>query len=203
MIAAHTEAAVADVAQHLRRAASDDEGAVLMVRIAAQDQQALERFYRSSIGRIFGLALRITRHRELAEEVAEDVYVQLWHRAASFDPTRGSALAWTLTICRSRALDALRRADPAILDPDPAMRLDAPVSAGGNPQDLLHASRQNAALHAAIERLKPQQRQLLSLAYFCDMSHQELANHTGIPLGTVKSTLRRTLAMLREDLGHE
>jgi RNA polymerase sigma factor (sigma-70 family) len=194
-------AAFAAAPYGVRPATSEDEGAALMRRIAAHDQQALERFYNATIGRVYGLALRITRHRATAEEVAEDVYVQLWQRAAGFDPQRGSSLAWTLTICRSRALDALRRVDPAVLDADPSARLDAPVHLGDNPQDLLHASQQNAALHAAIVRLKPQQRQLLSLAYFCEMSHAELAAHTGLPLGTVKSSMRRSLLVLRAELG--
>jgi RNA polymerase sigma factor (sigma-70 family) len=207
---AYRQQAFSDQAYDQHRPAAADEGAALMQRIAAHDRQAFECFYRATIGRVFGLALRITRNRPTAEEVAEDVYVQLWHRADGFDPERGSSLAWTLTICRSRALDALRRADPAILDEDPAARLDAcldarfdaPVNLGGNPQDLLHASQQNAALHGAIQRLQPQQRQLLSLAYFRDMSHAELAAHTGLALGTVKSCMRRTLLVLRADLGH-
>lgn len=182
-------------------AATDEAGCDLMLRIAAHDEQALKAFYRLTIGRVFGLALRITRNRQTAEEVSEDVYVQLWNRAGSFDPMRGSSLSWTLTICRSRSLDALRRNDRAIPDPDPTERLDALVESGGNPQDLLHATQQNAALHAALERLEPRQRQLLSLAFFYDLSHSELALHTGMPLGSVKSTIRRTLTLLREDLG--
>ncbi len=205
----HRRRAFSDQAYDQHQAAAADEGAALMPRIAAHDRQAFECFYRATIGRVFGLALRITRNRPTAEEVAEDVYVQLWHRADSFDPKRGSSLAWTLTICRSRALDALRRVDPAILDEDPAARLDAcldacsdlPVHIGGNPQDLLYASQQNAALHGAIQRLQPLQRQLLSLAYFRDLSHAELAAHTGLALGTVKSCVRRTLLVLRADLG--
>jgi RNA polymerase sigma factor (sigma-70 family) len=201
MISTHIEYAVASVSHLLRNAPPDNEDVALVQRITARDQSALECFYRASIGRVYGLALRITRNSSTAEEVAQDVYVQLWNRASGFDPQRGCLLAWTLAICRSRALDTLRRRDPAILDPDPTERLDAPVEAGGNPQDLLHASRQNGELHAAMQRLNPQQRQLLSLAFFRDLSHGELAAHTGLPLGTVKSTLRRTLATLREDLG--
>lgn len=201
MIAATTEPTRPETSHLLGSATADDEANAVMCRIAAHDPVALERFYRASIGRVFGLALRITRNRETAEEVAEDVYVQLWNRAAGFEPLRGSPLAWALTICRSRALDALRRNDRAILDPDPAGRVDALVESGGDPQDLLVATRQNAALHAAIGRLRPAQRQLLSLAFFSDLSHAELALRTGLPLGTVKSTLRRTLTALREDLG--
>jgi RNA polymerase sigma-70 factor (ECF subfamily) len=176
------------------------EDTALMRRIAAHDAQALETFYRASIRRVFGMALRITRNRAIAEEVAEDVYVQLWQRAAAFDPQRGSSLGWTLTICRSRALDALRRADPAILDAEPTERPDALLESGGNPRDLVEATRRHRALHAAIERLQPLQRQLLSLAFFGELSHSELARHTGLPLGTVKSTIRRSLAALRDEL---
>jgi RNA polymerase sigma-70 factor (ECF subfamily) len=183
--------------------ANDDEGSLWMQQIAARDQQALVSFYRATIGRVYGLAFRITRNSATAEEVAQDVYVQIWHRAASFDPMRGSMLAWTLTICRSRALDALRRTDHAISDPDPTERLDAVLQTEENPQDLLLATRQNTALHASIQALKPLQRQLLSLAFFGGLSHAELAARTGLALGTVKSTLRRTLAQLREDLGSD
>ncbi len=178
----------------------EDEGGQWMRRIAAHDQQALVAFYRATVGRVYGLALRITRNWATAEEVAQDVYVQLWHRAESFDAMRGSPLDWTLTICRSRALDALRRADKAIADPEPTERADALMESGGNPQDLLLATSENTALHAAMGALKPLQRQLLSLAFFGDLSHAELAAHMGLPLGTVKSTIRRTLAQLREDL---
>jgi RNA polymerase sigma-70 factor (ECF subfamily) len=75
------------------------------------------------------------------------------------------------------------------------------IESGADLQDLLLASRRNAALHAAIDRLRPLQRQLLSLAFFQGLTHFELAEHTGLPLGTVKSTMRRTLASLREELG--
>lgn len=201
MTAVPTDFTVPDAASVLRRAACNDEDARLMRRIAAHDPCALTIFYHASLGRVYGLALRITCNHATAEEVAEDVYVQLWNRAASFDPMRGSAMAWTLTICRSRALDALRRADQAIVDPDPAARSDALTESGGNPQDLLHATQRNALLHTALKRLRPLQRQLLGMAFFRDMSHVEMAEHTGLPLGTVKSTIRRTLAVLREEIG--
>jgi RNA polymerase sigma factor (sigma-70 family) len=181
-------------------AAEDHEGTALMQRLQAQDAQALARLYQLTVARVFSLALRITRNHATAEEVTEDVYVQLWHSACRFDAQRGSALAWALTICRSRALDALRRADPALLDPDPHERADANVGLGDDPQDLLQASRENASLHAALQRLSPLQRQLLGLAFFRDLSHAELATQMGLPLGTVKSALRRSLAVLRQSL---
>ncbi len=172
----------------------------LIAGVAAGEQRALERFYRLTIGKVFGLALHIVRNRASAEEVAEDVYVQVWHSAATYDPQRGTPLGWALTICRSRAIDSLRRADKAILDPDPTERLDAVAQLVPGLQDLLQASQENAALHAALSRLQPVQRQLLSLAFFRGFTHPEIAATTHMPLGTIKSHLRRALAILREEL---
>jgi RNA polymerase sigma-70 factor (ECF subfamily) len=154
-----------------------------------------------TIGKVFGLALRIVRNRASAEEVAEDVYVQIWHSAATYDPQRGSPLGWTLTICRSRAIDSLRRADKAIVDPDPTERLDAVVQLEPGLQDLLQASQEHAALHAALTRLQPVQRQVLGLAFFRGLTHPEIAAMADMPLGTIKSHIRRALNTLRQELG--
>jgi RNA polymerase sigma-70 factor (ECF subfamily) len=176
------------------------ELAALVAGVAAGEQRALERFYRLTVSRVFGLALRIVRCRTKAEEVAEDVYVQIWHSAASYDVRRGTPLGWALTICRSRAIDALRRTDSAIVDADPTERLDAITQHGPGLQDLLQATQDNAALHAAVARLVPEQRQILALAFFRGLSHTEISQAAELPLGTVKSHIRRGLATLREEL---
>jgi RNA polymerase sigma-70 factor (ECF subfamily) len=175
--------------------------AVVMAGVAAGEQRALERFYRMTIGKVFGLALRIVRNHASAEEVAEDVYVQVWHGAATYDPQRGTPLGWALTICRSRALDSLRRADKAIVDPDPTERLDAVTQLMPGLQDLLQASQEHAALHAALTRLLPVQRQILGLAFFRGLTHLEIAATAYMPLGTIKSHIRRALVALRVELG--
>jgi RNA polymerase sigma-70 factor (ECF subfamily) len=185
----------------LLQSESPPELAAVMAGVAAGEQRALERFYRMTISKVFGLALRIVRNRATAEEVAEDVYVQVWHSAATYDPRRGSPLGWALTICRSRAIDSLRRADKAILDPDPTERLDAVAQLMPGLQDLLQASQEHAALHAALNRLQPIQRQLLGLAFFRGLTHPEIAATAHMPLGTIKSHIRRALATLHEELG--
>ncbi len=177
------------------------ELAAVLAGVAAGEQRALERFYRLTIGKVFGLALYIVRNRATAEEVAEDVYVQIWHSAATYDPRRGTPLGWALTICRSRAIDTLRRADRAIVDSDPTQRLDAVTHLAPGLQDLLQASQDNAALHAALGRLLPVQRQILGLAFFRGLTHLEIAASMQMPLGTIKTHIRRALATLREQLG--
>jgi RNA polymerase sigma factor (sigma-70 family) len=177
------------------------ELAGLVAGVAAGEQRALERFYRLTISRIFGLALRIVRCRATAEEVAEDVYVQIWHSAATYDARRGPPLAWALTICRSRAIDTLRRADGAIVDADPTERPDTIAQHVPGLQDLLQATQDNTALHAAVARLAPEQRQILALAFFRGLTHAEISQAAALPLGTVKSHIRRALATLRDELG--
>jgi len=175
------------------------ELAALMVGMAAGEQRALERFYRLTIGRVFSQALYIVRNRATAEEVAEDVYVQIWHTVADYDPQRCTPLGWALVICRSRAIDSLRRAEKAIADPDPTERLDAVTQSEPGLQDLLQATQAHRALHAALNRLRPLQRQLLGLAFFRGLTHSEISAVVHLPLGTVKSQIRRALATLREE----
>ena len=110
-----------------------------IAKVVGHDQTAFESLYDACVGRIYGLALRITRNTMLAEEVAEDTLWQIWREAPRFDPARGSVMAWILTIARSRALDGLRARDPAELVDDMATLVggdDAPLS---NPLDLLGA----------------------------------------------------------------
>lgn len=177
----------------------DAELAGLMPRLMQADQQALARVYDLTVARVYGLALRITGRPEYAEEVAEDVYLQVWRTARDYNVERGKVIAWLLTICRSRAIDFLRRQDIAESSEHPEDL--APHDADDDPQDLLAATRLNAKLHAAIGRLTPLERQLLSLAFFRGLTHEEIALHSKLPLGSVKTYLRRALGCLRAELG--
>ncbi len=171
-----------------------------IARVVARDERAMSELYEAMVGRVYALALRITRQVQAAEEVTGDAFWQVWRQAPRFDPARGTAISWILTITRSRALDSLRRRDQA--DPLDEERL-ADLQGGSNPHDLLAAIESGHRLHAALRDLDPLPRQLVALAFFRGLSHEEIANHTCLPLGTVKSHIRRALLRLRGLLGHE
>jgi RNA polymerase sigma factor (sigma-70 family) len=171
--------------------------------IIARSEPALARLYDATVSRVYGVALRIARTPEAAEEIVSDVYMQVWRDASRFDATRGSVIAWLLIITRSRALDWLRRKDEAFSHPDPHELVAEDRFAIGGPFDLLAQSRSNTALSDAIKQLPPLQRQLLAIAFFRGLSHSEIQEHTGLALGTIKTCIRSTLTKLRELLGDE
>lgn len=175
--------------------------AVWIAAIANRDERALAALYDGTLGRVYGLALRIVRKAALAEEVAEDTYFQVWRQALRFDSARGSPMAWLLGMARSRAIDALRREarfQHQSLDVSTAAALadDKPAW-----DDLLDVAQGHAELHRALMLLNAQPRQLVALAFFRGLSHEEIASQTDLPLGTVKSQIRRALLVLRQALG--
>ena len=175
-------------------AARDAALAELIRRIADADEQALAAFYDVTLGKVYGLALRITGRPDAAEDVAVEVYHQAWRQAGRYDAARGRPLTWLLTMAHSRALDSLRRRDQADSHPEPEV---APRS---DPLDLLLTVERDSAIHGALARLEPIQRQLLALAFHRDFSHQEIADHTRLPLGTVKTHIRKAMLALRTAL---
>jgi RNA polymerase sigma factor (sigma-70 family) len=181
----------------------DDELHALLARIVRGEEAALRELYEISIGRVYGLALRITGRADAAEEVAADVFVQVWRDATRYEPQRARVLTWMLTICRSRAIDYLRRRDPAEPLPEADELTVAQSTPGDDPQDLLSATQSNGALHAALGTLAPRQRQLLALAFFRGLTHEEIAQHSGMPLGSVKTHIRKALGVLRGRLADE
>lgn len=202
--------AAAEPAAACAPAFDDDQLAGLVLRVCDQHEPSLARLYEATSGRVHGLVLRIVRVASLAEEVVEDVFWQVWREAPRFDAERGRVLAWLLAIARSRAIDALRRnervrASEVAVDDDDA--LDALAEGRGegrahsdDPFDLISASQHHARLHALLAGLEPLPRQLLALAFMRGCTHEEIAEQTGLALGTVKSHIRRTLVALRSQL---
>jgi RNA polymerase sigma factor (sigma-70 family) len=174
----------------------------LIERMQQQDETALEALYELTISKVFGLALKITRRHDLAEDVVGDTYWQAWIEAGKYDELRGEPIAWLMLICRSRAIDALRRLDVAESHPEPTDLLDehdhsAPVI------DILLTLERDAILYKAMEQLSNIQRQLIALAFFRGYSHQEIAKQHDLPLGTVKSHIKRAQDTLKRALEKE
>ncbi|WP_257993652.1 sigma-70 family RNA polymerase sigma factor [Cupriavidus pauculus] len=172
----------------------------LLGRVAIGDRQALRAVYELSAPKLFGLALRITGKRDLAEDVVQESFVSIWHHAGDYRPQLAAPMTWMTTIVRNRALDALRRTAAARLASatplDDAPEADLADAAAG-PAELAQASQQARALNRCLQRLEPGQRQAIVQAYLHDMSHSELAARMHAPLGTIKSWIRRGLERLR------
>lgn len=172
----------------------------LLVAIARAEETALGALYDLTLSRVFGVALRIVGKSEAAEEVVADVFMQVWRNARDYDAVRSRPVTWLLMMTRSRALDHLRRRDEAESHPEPeTLNLEA-QSGDDDPMNILLAVERDTALHAALADLTATQRQLVSLAFFKGLSHQEIAAHTTIPLGTVKTHIRKALQILHHEL---
>ncbi len=185
----------------LPRTCTEQQLADWIDAVVDQDERALGALYNATFSRVFGMVRRIARNTAMTEEVVEDTYFQVWRQAIRFDPERGNALSWLLAIARSRAIDALRREARfrhERLDDNAELN----VTSDARPNDeLLDLARHHADLHKALLLIGAQPRQLVSLAFFRGLSHEEIAQHTQLPLGTVKSQLRRALLALRQILG--
>jgi len=178
-------------------AATDAELRALIERMAIGDQRALELFYESTVRRAYTVAVRILRQAETAEEAVEDTYWQAWREANRYEAARGRPLTWLLTMCRTRALDALRRREPTEPREDIEALRSSDADAHDDPAYLYHSWQRGSEVRAAMETLKPQARQLVALAFFRGMTQQEIADTCGMPLGTVKATLFRTYQQLK------
>lgn len=167
-------------------------------RCAAGDAAALRAIYEAEAARMTGVALRLLRRQALAEEAVHDAFVQVWRRAASFDPARGQARAWLYAVLRHRALNILRgEARTDLVEDFEPMGL---ASEEDDPEAIVARLSDAGALRRCLERLEPARRQLIVLAYVHGLSHGELAGRLGAPLGTIKSWIRRSLVSLRECL---
>ena len=174
--------------------------ASLVARMANKDEVALSQLYDMTVKRLHAFALRIVRDPGLAEEVTEDALFQAWREANRFDVNRGKVITWLLTICRSRALDALRRVDVAECVEDPDIFRSQEASLMAEPERLTTQFETGNAVHVALLRLPPNERQAVSLAFFRGLTHQEIADHWQMPLGTVKTLMHRAFAQLRTEL---
>jgi RNA polymerase sigma-70 factor (ECF subfamily) len=173
-----------------------EEHARLLARAALGDEVAFAAFYDATASRTYGLVLRLVRNHAVAEEVTQEVYLQVWRTASRFDETRGNAMPWLLTVAHRRAVDRIRatearsRLDTAYQQSN--RTIDHDVTSDG-----ALASLQASRVRAALESLSRHQREALELAYFGGRTHTEVAAVLGIPLGTAKTRIRDGLRRLR------
>lgn len=179
----------------------DDAAATMLLRrVAEGDREAFARLYDAVAGRVLGLARRITRNHALAEEVTQEVMVEVWRTAPRFDREQGSAMGWILMLAHRRSVDRVRRSESR----QAREAQDATRQPVQQPVDerLLAAEEQDEVV-AALERLTDLQRQAIQLAYYDGYTYREVAEVLGVPEGTAKSRLRDGIRQLRANLGGE
>jgi RNA polymerase sigma-70 factor (ECF subfamily) len=173
-----------------------DNTAGLLLSCGAGDRAAFRTLYDRWGPRLHGIALRITRQPALAADATHDAFVLVWQQAHRFDPARGSAEAFLISLVRYRALDIVRRHAREVPGYEPDERPDETPDALAQ----LVGSAEGAALHRCLGLLDADRRRLVVMAFVDGLSHSELAAQLRVPLGTVKSWIRRSLLALRECL---
>lgn len=162
--------------------------------VGQEDRDAFAELYRMTSARVFGVILRMVRDRAEAEDLLQDVFVSVWRRASAFDPARGSAMTWLITLARNRTIDRLREHRETALDEPDALAIP---SEDPTPAALAEASQERQRLEECMRRLEPQQRGVVREAFFSGASYSELAGRLSVPLGTMKSWIRRSLMQLK------
>ena len=178
----------------------DTQLIALLDRVALADESALKELYEMTSSKLYGVAVRVVSNKSWAEDVLQEAFINIWRIAGDYKASLSPPMAWMCLIVRSRGLDFLRRrtSDRA----DAVQELDDVLSDtlegdSANPMDTALAGEQAWALHQCLNQLDNKQREVVSLAYLRDLSHGELAEQLKLPLGTVKTWIRRGLEQLR------
>ena len=170
---------------------NESPGTLLLDRLTRGDRSALGEFYDLYSGPVYGMALRLLRDAPEAEDVVQEVFLQVWRQAERYDPSRGKPEAWLFTIARTRALDRLRRRAARREDTEDA----APAPSQFPQGDTVLAVRK------ALDILSADQRRAVELAYYVGLTQSEIAETLGEPLGTIKTRIRTAMIRMRETLG--
>lgn len=166
-----------------------------MQRLAAGERAALAEIYRATHAKLFGIALRILGDRKEAEDAVQDVYIDLWQKAGRFDPERASPISWLAVFARNRAIDRLRRNRGSThLPVTAAETVPAPEPL---PEEQMVDAEREARVHHCIAELDPEQGDAIRSAFLEGQTYASLAERQGVPLGTMKSRVRRGLARLK------
>jgi RNA polymerase sigma-70 factor (ECF subfamily) len=185
----------ADDAQALRRA----EDRALLERIVARDERAVEALYQRYSGPLYSLAYQVTGGERFAQDVVQETFVAVWKDAARFDPSKGAVSPWLFSLARHKAIDLVRR-EANVRKRTADVDLEMEMSDDDVDEEAWMRIRQDR-VRAAITELTPLQREALELAFFNGLTHVEVSEHLGIPLGTAKTRIRSALLRLRDLLG--
>jgi RNA polymerase sigma-70 factor, ECF subfamily len=178
---------------------NNDDLAALLARVALRDREAFEQIYRATCAHLLGIAFRVLKQRERAEEVLQESFMNVWHAAGGYRPAVASPMTWLINIVRNKAIDALRsgkteRGSTIALDEE-ALQVAADESQ--QPPKLLDDSLTRLKIDSCMAGLGAQQRQALALAYYSGMVHTQIADALNAPLGTAKAWVRRGLDKLK------
>lgn len=178
--------------------AEQEELARLLQATARGDRQAFARLYELTAPKLLGAGVYMLKRRELAEDVLQDLFVKVWHRASEYHAERGGVLTWLYSVQRYLALDKLRAQRPTQeLDEDMS---DTLAFEGPDPATMAMSNEMAARVHKCLDTLSAEQRRSVTLAFFEGLTHAELTQKLQIPLGTVKSWIRRGLISLQKCL---
>ena len=174
----------------------------LLQNVARGDRRAFEEIYDLFSGVLFSTALRVLNNREATEDVIQDVFIQIWEKAPLYDSTRGKPLTWAMTLTRNKAIDRLRSLQRrARLHEDAGKEAESAEQFDShNALDDVESTERGGIVRAALEKLNKEQRQALEMAFFGSLTHTEIADRLGEPVGTVKARIRRGMMRLREAL---
>ncbi|GGK56892.1 sigma-70 family RNA polymerase sigma factor [Nocardia camponoti] len=183
-----------------QRAAEGIELSALLLRCGQADQQAFAELYDRTSARVFGLILRVLHDPGYAEETTQEVYLQVWRTATTFDPAKGSAVTWLMTLAHRRAVDRVR-AEHAHTQREVAYGIRALGHEFDEVTEEVERRLEQQAVVAGLEKLTHTQREAISLAYYGGRTYSEVASYLGIGLPTVKSRIRDGLTRLKKSLG--
>jgi RNA polymerase sigma-70 factor, ECF subfamily len=175
----------------------------LLARIARRERAAFEELYARYVNILYATALKFLKTDADAQDVVQDVFIQIWDKARLYDPAKGKPLTWALTLTRNRSIDRIRAIQRRSRLRDEFEHETAVDESGGVREALsgVDASEKAKILREAVSQLSPQQRVVIELAFFRGLTQNEIADQLGEPLGTVKARARRGLMKLKEILG--
>lgn len=176
---------------------ADDPLAGLLSRCALQDQAAFEQLYKISSAKLFAVAIRVVKRSDWAEDILQESFVNIWHHAPDYQTQKAAPLTWMTHIVRNRALDWLRRPQHEVVVDEEEMENNW-VDPAASLFEQLSQVREGVALDDCMRQVEAKSRQAIALAFWQGLSHSELAQHLQQPIGTVKTWIRRGLAVLKK-----